>query len=226
MTGSRVNFVLTAPRNRAVHAAVGVGGRPRTFPSAAARPLHPPTQNQPQVGQPVQPVCLPKPRQLEPSKEGKPDTYNRDERGAAMFQVGRLPLPTWSISRVSQSKKKKWESNTEIFQSSSNINFFWFESGRGPIKEPCEGPLEKASLHVPAFLTHRSVNEARQRAEAKAEKATSGRAGSGPSFPSRVGRLLSPLSISRRWFIWNGGNACLACPPTIQVHSSSKMVAA
>lgn len=63
-----------------------------------------------------------------------------------MFQVGRLPLPTWSINRVS--RRKKWESNTEIFQSSSIFNIFFIRVWEGPIKEPCEGPLEKASSVV------------------------------------------------------------------------------
>lgn len=57
-----------------------------------------------------------------------------------MFQV------VWSAAtlHVEQQEKKNRESNTEIFRRSRHFLFF-FSVMLGPIKEPCEGPLEKAS---------------------------------------------------------------------------------
>lgn len=66
---------------------------------------------------------------------------DRDERGAA---CSRLLACLWSAATLHVEPKKNRESNTEIFHLVPR--YFFSLVTMGPIKEPCEGPLEKASF--------------------------------------------------------------------------------
>lgn len=133
LTGSRVNFVLTAPRNRAVHAAVEVGGRPRTFPSAAARPLHPPTP-----GGAASPACLltkANPAQLEhqSSSENLIHTIGMNAEPQCSRLVGCHSPRGASAGSVSR-EKKNGNQTLKFFNHLAISIFFLFESGNGTHK--------------------------------------------------------------------------------------------
>lgn len=115
--------------------------------------------------------------------EGKPDTLlgthnNRDERGAAFSRLVGCHSP--------RGAKKKTGNQTLKFSMFPPFFFVML----GPIKEPCEGPLEKASSGIQCRLNVPAIDEippfqAGKRGKARQRPPAEGR-DPGPLFSFRV----------------------------------------